>query len=249
MAHACINMNDSGNISRKSRLRPALLLAAVLAFSFVYGSVHLSLTKYAQWDTDSDLIAQTYDSVEEVRAALPDDTFYRIDAYGAHNNLGLWFDKSCLQFFNSTVAPSIMEFYPEVGVKRDVNSKPEVKNYALRGLLSVRYTLVAKDKEADWQTEKLDGWTLVNSTTAYQIYENENWVPMGFAGQYYITQEQLDALNEENRAQALLRAVLLDEDQIAAYGDLLQPIPDDRLTDFSQDAYAEDCAACRTGTV
>ena len=31
MAHACINMNDSGNISRKSRLRPALLLAAVLA--------------------------------------------------------------------------------------------------------------------------------------------------------------------------------------------------------------------------
>lgn len=31
MAHACINMNDSGNISRKSRLRLALLLAAVLA--------------------------------------------------------------------------------------------------------------------------------------------------------------------------------------------------------------------------
>ena len=61
------------------------------------------------------------------------------------NNLGLWFDKSCLQFFNSTVAPSIMRFYPEVGVKRDVNSKPDADNYALRGLLSVRYTLVAKE--------------------------------------------------------------------------------------------------------
>ena len=109
---------------------PTVLLAAVLVFSFVYGSVHLSLTKYAQWDTDSDLIAETYDSVQEVKEALPDDAFYRIDAYGAHNNLGLWFDKSCLQFFNSTVAPSIMEFYPEVGVKRDVNSKPEVQNYA-----------------------------------------------------------------------------------------------------------------------
>ena len=72
---------------------------------------------------------------------------------------------------------------------------------------------------------------------------------MGFAGQYYITQEQLDALNEENRAQALLRAVLLDEDQIAAYGDLLQPIPDDRLVDFTQDTYAEDCAACRADAV
>ena len=168
------------------------MLAAVLVFSFVYGSVHLSLTKYAQWDTDSDLIAETYDSVQEVKEALPDDAFYRIDAYGAHNNLGLWFDKSCLQFFNSTVAPSIMEFYPEVGVKRDVNSKPEVQNYALRGLLSVRYTLVAKDADSNWQGENMDGWDLVGSTSAYQIYENKNWVPMGFAQQYYVTADQLE---------------------------------------------------------
>lgn len=228
---------------------PTVLLAAVLVFSFVYGSVHLSLTKYAQWDTDSDLIAETYDSVQEIKEALPDDAFYRIDAYGAHNNLGLWFDKSCLQFFNSTVAPSIMEFYPEVGVKRDVNSKPEVQNYALRGLLSVRYTLVAKDADSNWQGEGMDGWDLVGSTSAYQIYENKNWVPMGFAQQYYVTADQLDQVGEDSRAQVLLRAVLLDEDQIAAYGDLLQPIPDDRLTNCTQDAYAEDCTACRAEAV
>ena len=228
---------------------PTVLLAAVLVFSFIYGSVHLSLTKYAQWDTDSDLIAETYDSVQEVKEALPDDAFYRIDAYGAHNNLGLWFDKSCLQFFNSTVAPSIMEFYPEVGVKRDVNSKPEVQNYALRGLLSVRYTLVAKDADSNWQGEDMDGWDLVGSTSAYQIYENKNWVPMGFAQQYYVTADQLDQVGEDSRAQILLRAVLLDEDQIAAYGDLLQPIPDDRLTNCTQDTYAEDCTACRAEAV
>ena len=228
---------------------PTVLLAAVLVFSFVYGSVHLSLTKYAQWDTDSDLIAETYDSVQEVKEALPDDAFYRIDAYGAHNNLGLWFDKSCLQFFNSTVAPSIMEFYPEVGVKRDVNSKPEVQNYALRGLLSVRYTLVAKDADSNWQGEDMDGWDMVGSTSAYQIYENKNWVPMGFAQQYYVTADQLDQVDEDSRAQVLLRAVLLDEDQVAAYGDLLQPIPDDGLTNCTQDTYAEDCTACRAEAV
>lgn len=228
---------------------PTVMLAAVLVFSFVYGSVHLSLTKYAQWDTDSDLIAETYDSVQEVKEALPDDAFYRIDAYGAHNNLGLWFDKSCLQFFNSTVAPSIMEFYPEVGVKRDVNSKPEVQNYALRGLLSVRYTLVAKDADSNWQGEDMNGWDLVGSTSAYQIYENKNWVPMGFAQQYYVTADQLDQVDEDSRAQVLLRAVLLDEDQIAAYGDLLQPIPDDGLTNCTQDTYAEDCTACRAEAV
>ena len=99
---------------RRKRRWGAILTAAVLGFSLLYGSLHLSLTKYAQWDVDSNLIAETYDSVEDVAAALPDDAFYRIDAYGAHNNLGLWFNRSCLQFFNSTVAPSIMAFYPEV---------------------------------------------------------------------------------------------------------------------------------------
>lgn len=63
---------------------------------------------------------------------------------------------------------------------------------------------------------------------------------MGFAQQYYVTADQLDQVGEDSRAQVLLRAVLLDEDQIAAYGDLLQPIPDDGLTNCTQDTYAED---------
>ena len=135
-----------------------VFLAGVLAFSFLYGTVHLSLTNSEiARGTDSNLIAETYDSVAEIDEILPEDAFYRLDAYGAHNNLGLWFDRSCLQFFNSTVAPSIMEFYPEVGVTRDVNSKPAAQNYALRGLLSVRYTLVAKDKTGDWADENLEG--------------------------------------------------------------------------------------------
>ena len=57
----------------------------------------------------------------------------------------------------------------------------------------------------------MDGWDLVGGTSAYQIYENKNWVPMGFAQQYYVTADQLDQVDEDSRAQVLLRAVLLDE--------------------------------------
>ena len=46
------------------------------------------------------------------------------------------------QYFGSTAAPSILSFYPALGVKRDVRSQPELSNYALRGLLSVRYRCV-----------------------------------------------------------------------------------------------------------
>ena len=227
---------------RKKRQWGAILTAAVLGFSLLYGTLHLSITKYGQWDVDSNLIAETYDSVDDIAAALPDDAFYRIDAYGAHNNLGLWFNKSGLQFFNSTVAPSIMEFYPEVGVKRDVSSKPDVENYALRGLLSVRYTLVAKDKIDEWEEKALPGWDRCAETDAYIICENENWVPMGFTFDYYVTAEQLARVSEEERAQILCRALLLDDDQISAFGSLLEPLPDDELTNRSEETYAADCA-------
>lgn len=227
---------------------PRILLASVLAFSFLYGTVHLSLTKYPQWETDGNLIAETYDSVEEINAALPEDTFYRLDAYGAHNNLGLWFDKSCLQFFNSTVAPSIMEFYPEVGVTRDVNSKPDVQNDGLRGLLSVRYTLVAKDSAEDWDGEALTGWTQCGETSAYYLYRNDNWVPMGFAYDYYVTQEQLDSVPEAERARILMRALLLDEDQIETYAGLLSPLPQFQLEDRSTASYEKDCADRRAAS-
>ena len=234
---------------RNKRRWGAILTAGVLGFSLLYGTLHLSLTKYAQWDTDKNLIAETYDSAQEIADALPDDAFYRLDAYGAHNNLGLWFDKSCLQFFNSTVAPSIMEFYPEVGVKRDVNSKPDADNYALRGLLSVRYTLVAKDKNDEWTQKALPGWNQYAETDAYVIYENENWVPMGFAYDYYVTADQLEKVAEGERAQILCRALLLDDAQIEAFSGLLQPLPDEELTHRSAETYAADCTARRAAGV
>lgn len=236
-------------LSHHRRAWPRVMLAGILAFSFLYGTVHLSLTKYPQWQTDGNLIAETYDSVAEIEELLPEDSFYRLDAYGAHNNLGLWFDKSCLQFFNSTVAPSIMEFYPEVGVTRDVNSKPDVQNYALRGLLSVRYTLVAKDSVEDWNGENLTGWTLCGETDAYQIYHNDNWVPMGFTYEYYVTPEQLETVPQEERAQILMRALLLEEDQVETYAGLLEPLPEEELARRDAETYAADCADRRASAV
>ena len=142
-----------------------------------------------------------------------------------------------------------MEFYPEVGVTRDVNSKPAAQNYALRGLLSVRYTLVAKDKTGDWADENLEGWTLCAHTSAYDIYQNENWVPMGFTYRYYVTADQLETVPEEERAQILMRALLLDDDQIERYAGLLEPLPEEELADRSYETYARDCADRRAGAV
>lgn len=226
-----------------------VLLAAVLGFTWLYGTAHLSIAKYAQWYNDADYVQQTYREADAVNDALPDDTFYRLDAYNCYNNMGIWLDKSCIQFFHSTVAPHILEFYPTVGVTRDVNSKPDFELYALRGLLSVRYTLVPQEELTNWQELELQGWTLAQQVGSYQIYQNDNYVPMGFAYDHYITAEQFERVPEDARGNILMRAVLLSGEQIERFDGLLTQLPDSELNRRSYDAYVQDCADRRAAGV
>ena len=45
---------------------------------------------------------------------------------------------------------------------------------------------------------------------------------------------------ENQRANLLLRAMVLTEEQISAWGDVLSPLPEDLLTGFSKEAYHQD---------
>ena len=122
------------------------------------GIVHIGIGKFGQWNTDSDLVEQ-YINALALKEDLPEGD-WRIDTYKTHDNLGLWLDKSCLQYFGSTAAPSILSFYPALGVKRDVRSQPELSNYALRGLLSVRYLLTTLAHQKQFHAEADEGWTI-----------------------------------------------------------------------------------------
>ncbi|NLW78983.1 MAG: YfhO family protein [Ruminococcaceae bacterium] len=206
---------------RKPRFGP-LLLGAVMAFSVMYSIVHLGEGKFPQWDRDQGYRAQQYDGAAELQ--LPEGQFYRIDAYGSvYDNIGLWLDKSCLQTFNSVVTPSIMEFYPMVGVKRDVSSKPETEHYALRGLLSVQYTLMPPEKEDDFLSAAgTDGWSFWKTEGPYTVYTNDNYVPLGFTYDQYVTMDNLQAIRTEDRAPLLMRAIGLDDEQAARYSHLFE---------------------------
>ena len=127
------------------------MLGAVLAFSCVFGIVHIGIGKFGQWNYDSDLVEQ-YQASIALQDHFPEGD-WRIDTYNAHDNLGLWMDKSCMQFFDSTVAPSILSFYSSLGFTRDVRSNPEAYYYQLRGLLSVRFTIMPEAERANFEAE------------------------------------------------------------------------------------------------
>lgn len=234
---------------RHPRRFSSVLLAGILGFTFLYGTVHISIAKYGQWDHDLEYPARTWGDADELNAELPSDSFYRLDAYDCYNNMGIWLDKSCIQCFHSTVAPHILEFYPSVGVTRDVSSKPSTDLYALRGLLSVRYTLVPEDKVADWEADMTRSWALVSSTEHYAIYENQDWVPMGFTYEYYITPDRFENLPENERAQVLMKALLLTPEQVEQWGSSLEPLPEELLETRDYETYVLDCAERRSSGV
>ncbi|MDL2216060.1 YfhO family protein [Ruminococcaceae bacterium OttesenSCG-928-N02] len=223
------------------------LLSCTMVFILLFSIIHISLGKFPQWERDSSYKELTYDvSPAPTRLALGDDSFYRIDVYNSTDNLGLHWNIPCLQFFHSVVTPSIMEFYPAVGVTRNVRSNPPLSNYALRGLLSVKYLLVPTGQVEEMQaTSSLQGYTYYTSLENYRVYENENYLPMGFVYDYYITQNQFDMVAASQAANLLMRGVLLSDEQIEEFAHLLTPLAGDQLTGLVYETYVQDANILR----
>ena len=165
-----------------------------------------------RWITESALPARNQMAVEET------DQFYRVDIYEGNDNLGMYWNLPNIQAFHSIVPASLMEFYPEVGVKRDVSSKPEAKIPELRSLLSVKWLYIGEHNEEQYP---MNGYEYVDTRYGYNIYENQNYIPMGFAYDYYMNNEDWENTSKNSRARALLYAIYLDDEAIERNSDIL----------------------------
>ncbi len=150
--------------------------------------------------------------------SLPDDEFFRTDFYKCRDNMGMMLHLPTIQAFHSIVPPSVMEFYPYVGIKRDVSSKPSVSYEALRPLTSVKYLFVKSDEK---DQPPMEGYTLYKEYDGYNIYENDNFIPMGFMYDTAISREELDKLSGEDKVRYMLSAVCLEDDAIERNSDIL----------------------------
>ena len=74
------------------------------------------------------------------------------------------------------------------------------------------------------------------------LYENENYVPIGFTYDYYITEESYETTVKNTRANLLMRALVLSEEDAETYGKYLEKLPDAKLDDLWYDTYVSDCA-------
>ena len=216
---------------------PRASLAVFCAVSVLFGWIYFITAKNYK-STDDWLIKNAIRGEDTVQ--FPDDgSFVRTDYYDANENLGMYWNTPTIQAFHSIVPVSIMEFYPEVGVKRDVSSYPETKLYALRSFLSVRW-LVTEARNGD--TAPMPGFTYLDTFGDYHLYENDNFVPMGFTFEHTIDEETFYDTATDFRCRLLMKGLLLSQEDLDRYGHLFTPLSQAAADDLTEDAFRIDCA-------
>ncbi len=153
--------------------------------------------------------------------SVPDAPFARSDLYECMDNLGMFWGLPNIQAFHSIVPASIMEFYPYVGIKRDVSSKPPVDYTALRALLSVRWLFIAADNK---EQAPMPHYTFFDEQLGYKIYENSDYIPMGFAYEFAIGEEAMKPLSGEQKVRHMLHALELSDAAIIRNTDIIEEL-------------------------
>ncbi|WMJ84568.1 YfhO family protein [Oscillospiraceae bacterium LTW-04] len=154
--------------------------------------------------------------------SLPDEPFARSDLYECMDNLGMFWGLPNIQAFHSIVPASIMEFYPYVGIKRDVSSKPPTEYTALRALLSVRWLIIAADNKEQYP---MPDYTLFDEQLGYNIYQNSDYLPMGFAYEFAVNDEAMKSLSGEQKVRHMLHALQLSDAAIIRNFDIIEELP------------------------
>lgn len=219
---------------RKKKHYKNILVLTTAVVCAAYGFAFINFG-YSFAGDHEEIINEAVGLSEEMSLPEEDDsTFVRADFYECFENLGLYWNIPSIRCFHSIIPSSIMEFYPEVGVKRDVSSKPEYSYYALRSLLSVKY-LYAQSSEVTTDSVLCQGFTFLKEENGYNIYVNENYIPMGFTFDYYITEEEYESVPESQRDKVLVSALVLSNSQIMRYSSDISHLPDgpDRYMSYS----------------
>lgn len=210
-------------------------ITCVCIISVVYGSFFIGCGRSHSYEIKEVMI----DSLIEGSVDLDDNSEFRVDAYDCVDNTSMYLGLPGINAFHSIVPASIFEFYDFIGVERSVGSRPETNQAALRPLLSVKYLLNRKGGEDfldDNGETRMPGYEYVKTDGGYYIYENKNYVPYGFSYNYYMSYDFCEEYSKTNRAALMLKAILLDDEQIKKYGGLMTDISELRNSVY----YSED---------
>lgn len=179
------------------------------------------------------------DTAVKMRQTYPEfeDTSYgkRVTAVNQFDNFNILWGEGSLYFFNSSVSPYVNEYCEALGF--------EYYNiycdYASECLCSVK-TLVSN---ANAFANFSDKHIFKEQQGIYYIYENPDFIPMGFCYDYCISRERFDALDDDVKSRIMLKAMVVgDTKKVSGY---LEEIPEDEIYALTDEQLSEECARRR----
>lgn len=211
---------------------------------FLYSTYVLSLGKAQSYDTHNFIIPHCLNGKEEFN--ISDIESCRVDVYNGMDNQAMFWQFPTIQAFHSIVPGSVMEYYPSVGVKRDVGSRPETKFFGIRALTSCKWLFDYSGNDKSFggpfkDNPKMPGWEYYGNQNNFDIWENKYFVPYGFSYDNYVSLENFNNTLEANRNLLMMKAIVLDNNQIQKYADILQELKNTSAIDYSNEAYFSDC--------
>ncbi len=137
---------------------------------------------------------------------------YRIDHSGLARNYSMIVNEPSLTSFHSLRSGYLRDFVYQAGFGFDESTtvRPQDGSGALRSFLSVRYYYNLDEENEPGAPE---GFTFLRREGDVNVYENQNYVPMGFVYDTF-TDVYDQALNPETTAEVMLKAVVLRGSQI-----------------------------------
>ncbi len=214
----------------------ALIAAASVACTATV--VYFGANSYG---TAHEYIDKAIDPENDVTISIDENSFFRTDISEDCDNYPMLWGLPCMRCFHSVVPGSIMEFYSDADIGRDVSSRVDTKHYSLRGLFSVKYYFdEIEDDNKNHIESPLPGFEYKEDMNGFHLYENEYFIPMGFSFDSFITKENWLELSETRRTGILIKALVLDEKQAEKYGGILTELTEDDCT-MTKQLYLLEC--------
>ena len=207
-------------LRKKKKLFFRVICICLCLFIVGYSELYLIIGK-RQTDYNDEFL-QKYALTYSDGIDFDDIDTVRSDFFRSMDNIGMYWGVSNIQAFHSIVPGSLMEFYNTIGVKRDVGSRPDENFYGVRALTSVKYLFTQAKKSGFVKDGKtlMPGYTYIGDTKGFDTYLNENYIPYGFVYDQFICEEEFKELSSDVQHLALLKAMVLTQDQMKKYKEI-----------------------------
>ena len=159
------------------------------------------------------------------KVSVDQSKFCRGEVDSTSTNYDMAWGIPSIHCFLSTVPSEIFDFlYGSCGITRTVETNLPVDRCGARAILSGRYYFENADISKNrvfHEGEGTDGYFFLKNENGFDVFDNLNFIPMGFTFDYYITQSEWEDLEAKEHDYDLARVLIISDEDARKLGDSL----------------------------